>query len=181
MGKSCPPATIRRKGACRWIPFAAHLAIVRAALGGGMDQERHRGLEKMAALPWPAGLLAGLLVFMGIRFGLGSYFANVDSAWLRDLAREAAAGTFNPHAWAALGVCWLGALGSYVGDRHRRQLQDARARLEQSVALRRAELDGGGECPRCGAGMIRRADAKAGQVVWGCSAKAQCEDAAALA
>jgi hypothetical protein len=145
-----------------------------------MGRWRDGGLDRVTVLPWPAGVLAGAFAWFAIRHGLGVYFANVDSAFLRDLAQQAAAGAFAPHAWAALGVCWAGAALSFVGEHRRRARLAAQERLDRDVARRKAALVTRADCPSCGAVRVFRAHRRTGEAFWGCSAFPACEETAPL-
>ena len=87
------------------------------------------GFEILAELPWPVGIVAGVVGFIAIHqvvpwwltkqngplsVGLGAQLANI----------------LAPLAWLLLGLCWMAALASYLHSRRRRRLLDTRDSLD---------------------------------------------------
>lgn len=85
-----------------------------------MRRRGSKGLPWIATVPWPAGLMIGLVGFLVIRYGLG------DS----QLAKA-----FAPFAWAVLLMCWIGALASFIASAKRKQLLDAQTGIESLGAM----------------------------------------------
>lgn len=85
-----------------------------------MKRRGSKGVPWIATLPWPVGLIAGLVGFLFIRYGLGD----------GQLAQA-----FAPFAWAVLAMCWLGALASFIVSAKRKQLLDAQTGLDSLGAM----------------------------------------------
>ncbi|MCZ8318309.1 MAG: restriction endonuclease [Lysobacteraceae bacterium] len=85
-----------------------------------MKRRRSKGVPWIATLPWPVGLIIGLLGFLVIRYGLGD----------GQLAKA-----FSPFAWAVLAMCWVGALASFIARAKRRQLLEAQTGLDSLGAM----------------------------------------------
>lgn len=85
-----------------------------------MTRRRSRGAPWMATLPWPVGLIAGVVGFLMIRFALGD----------GQLAKA-----FSPFAWAVLAMCWIGALASFIASAKRRQLLEAQSGIDSLGAM----------------------------------------------
>ncbi|MEP6898813.1 MAG: restriction endonuclease [Rhodanobacter sp.] len=75
-------------------------------------------------MPWPAGIVLGLIGYIAIRHGIGWYFASINDPVLSGLGKAAAAGIYAPLGWMLLIGCWIAALFSFFGRRSRRQLLD---------------------------------------------------------
>src|SRR5690606_23795662 len=68
--------------------------------GCGMAKKRKEsGLDVIASLPWPAGIIIGLLAFLGIRYGIGAYFSSAGGPLLSGLGEQGFGGMFAPLAW----------------------------------------------------------------------------------
>lgn len=106
-----------------------------------MARRKDGWFEILAGLPWPVGVIAGVLAFLAIRYGLPWYFAQSGGTF----GRAFATGADNSLAWLAwllLAVCWLAAAASYFGRKQRAQLYDSQAadpRLE-ALSWRQFEL-----------------------------------------
>jgi restriction system protein len=100
-----------------------------------MAKRRESGIETVASMPWRAGLVLGLIVFVGIRYGIGWVFASSTNPLLAGLGKAGAAGSFAPVAWILLFGCWLGAVLSFFRQRHRRRLLDAQTGLDSVSAM----------------------------------------------
>ncbi len=74
-----------------------------------MAKRKQGGLDLIASLPWPAGLIVGVLAYAAIRYGLGYYFSASGSQLLSGVGQQASAGAFTPLAWFALAACWAAA------------------------------------------------------------------------
>ncbi|AEQ98715.1 restriction endonuclease [Xanthomonas oryzae pv. oryzicola BLS256] len=87
----------------------------------------------MAALPWPLALVAGLIGYFAVRYGIAWWLSQHGGLLAQGLAQQSDA-LFAPLAWMLLGVCWLAALVSYLGARRRRRFLDTRTSLESLAA-----------------------------------------------
>ncbi|MBB4131778.1 restriction endonuclease [Xanthomonas sp. 3075] len=96
-------------------------------------RKKQGGFDALAALPWPLGLVAGIVAFVGVRYGIGWWFSHQDGMLSQGFAQQAD-GIFAPLAWMLLGICWLAALVSYLGTRRRRRFLETRTTLESLAA-----------------------------------------------
>lgn len=77
-------------------------------------KRRQSGFDALASLPWPVGIVAGVVLFVLIRYGLGAAILSTDNMYLAPMAEPLSNGALAPIAWLALGICWLAALFSAV-------------------------------------------------------------------
>lgn len=98
---------------------------------------RHRGstLDLLASLPWTVGVVAGMALWLAIRYGPSLWFGAHDGEVSEALARGFASGVLDPLAWLVLVACWSAALVSFVGARRRRRLLDVQTGLESFAAM----------------------------------------------
>ncbi len=75
-------------------------------------------------MPWPIGIVLGLLGYLAIRHGVGWYFGSINNPYLSGLGNLAASGVYAPLGWVLLIGCWIAALFSFFGRRSRRTLLD---------------------------------------------------------
>lgn len=97
---------------------------------------RKRGntaFDALAALPWPLGLAVGIAGFLAVRYGLAWWLSQHGGMLAQGIAQHAD-NTLAPLAWIVLIVCWISALFSFLGARHRRRLLDTRTTLESLAA-----------------------------------------------
>lgn len=104
-------------------------------------KRKESGLDVIASLPWPAGVIIGLLAFWGIRYGIGAYFSSTGGPLLVGLGKQASAGMFTPLAWLALAVCWIAAGVSFVNSRKRKRLLDTQTTLDSLRAMTWREFE----------------------------------------
>jgi restriction system protein len=90
-----------------------------------MSKRKRSGLDVLAALPWPAGILAGIVLFIGIRYGLSWFTLASENAFLHRIGENVSLGVTAPLAWVVLGACWLAAGFSFVNARRRRLLLES--------------------------------------------------------
>lgn len=93
-------------------------------------RRKESGLDLIAAMPWPFGVALGLLAYVGIRHGIGWYFSHYGGPLLKGVGEQAANGAHAPLAWAALMLCWIAALVSFLKQRQRKTLLDAQSGLD---------------------------------------------------
>jgi len=107
-----------------------------------MARRRKSNLESMASLPWPVGVMTGLIMYWVIRHGIGFYFSSTGGPMLAGVGQQLGSGVLAPLAWVALIGCWAAALASYVGRRKRAALLDSQQALESvaSVGWREFEM-----------------------------------------
>lgn len=87
-----------------------------------MARRRQSGLDLIAAMPWPVGIVLGVVAHLTIRVGIPAYLSGSDSTLFRAAGQQAASGVFEPLAWLALILCWIAAGASFVRSRHRKNL-----------------------------------------------------------
>lgn len=106
-----------------------------------MGRRKQSGLDHIAAMPWPVGVLLGIVGYLAIRHGIGLYFSSAGGPLLKGLGTQASGGAFAPVAWMVLGICWIGAAASFVKGRNRKQLLDTQRGLDSVAALSWREFE----------------------------------------
>jgi restriction system protein len=81
-------------------------------------------------MPWPIGIVAGLIAYIAIRHGIGWYFGSVNNPYTSGLGKLAASGIYAPLGWILLAGFWIAALASFIGRRSRRQLLDKQTGID---------------------------------------------------
>ncbi|WP_426700274.1 restriction endonuclease [Rhodanobacter sp. Col0626] len=89
-----------------------------------MAKRKQSGIDVVASMPWPVGVLMGLIGYLVIRYGIGAYFTSTHSLYLSGLGKLASEGVYAPLGWVLLVGCWIAALASFLGRRSRRKLLD---------------------------------------------------------
>ena len=100
-----------------------------------MAKRKNGGFELLAAMPWPAPLVLGVIGFVVVRYGIGWAMGTSQNAILAGLGRQLSSSTYAPLAWAVLGICWVAALASYIGAQKRRRLLETQTGLDSIRAL----------------------------------------------
>lgn len=89
-------------------------------------------LDELTVLPWPVGLVVGLLAFLFIKHGIPAWFSRQEGP----LALMFANGNpFTPLAWVVLVACAIASLFSWLNARRKRKLLDTRTGLDSIAAL----------------------------------------------
>lgn len=104
-------------------------------------RKKESGQDVIASMPWPAGIVLGLIAFWAIRYGLGMYFSSNGGPFLKPLGQLLSNGIYTPLAWLALAVCWVGAATSYFKSRHRKTLLDTQTGLDSIAAMSWREFE----------------------------------------
>jgi restriction system protein len=95
-----------------------------------MAKRKQSGIEVVASMPWPLGIVLGLLGYVAIRHGIGWHFGSTDNPYLSGLGKLAATGIYAPLGWILLVGCWLAALASFIGRARRRKLLDSQTGID---------------------------------------------------
>jgi restriction system protein len=75
----------------------------------------------------------GIAGFLAVRYGLAWWLSQHGGMLAQGIARHSDS-ALAPLAWIVLIVCWIAALFSFLGARHRRRLLDTRTTLESLAA-----------------------------------------------
>lgn len=92
-------------------------------------------------MPWPVGIVLGIVAYVAIRHGIGWFLSANGGPLLAGVGNAMAGGIYAPLAWMALAICWLGALGSFIGGRKRRRLLDTQTGLDSLCAMSWREFE----------------------------------------
>jgi len=95
-----------------------------------MGKRKNSGLDVVASMPWPAGIVLGLIGYIVIRHGVGWYFSSINNPVLSGLGKLATSGIYAPLAWMLLIGCWIAALASFIGRARRRKLLDRQTGID---------------------------------------------------
>ncbi|MDR6094428.1 restriction endonuclease [Stenotrophomonas sp. SORGH_AS_0321] len=91
------------------------------------------GFEVLAELPWPVGIVAGVVGFIAIQQVVPWWLTRQNGPLAVGLGAQLA-NILAPLAWLLLGLCWAAALASCLGSRRRRRLLDTRDSLDSLAA-----------------------------------------------
>jgi hypothetical protein len=80
--------------------------------GGVMARRKESGFVLMASLPWPVGIVVGLVGYIGIRYDIGWVLGSSQSPLLEGVGKQAATGIYAPLGWILLLGCLSAALTS---------------------------------------------------------------------
>ncbi len=98
-----------------------------------MGRRKGSGFDTLAAMPWPAGVIAGVAVFIAVRYGVAWWLSDQGGLLAQGFSRQSGL-VFAPLAWLLLGICWMAALLSWLGARRKRRFLDTRTTLESLAA-----------------------------------------------
>lgn len=105
-----------------------------------MARRKEGAIEAIAKMPWPVGIVLGVLAYWAIRYGFGWYFSGSGNPFLHSMGKVAATGIYAPIAWIVMVVCWIGAFGSWLGGRRRKRLLETRTGIDSLRAMSWREL-----------------------------------------
>lgn len=105
-----------------------------------MRRRRRSGLDEVASWPWPVGVLAGLIAFLLVRYGVAAWLSAAGGTLLEPLGRQIG-GALAPLAWILLLGCWLAAGASWLRARQRRTLHDTRKDLDSLADISWREFE----------------------------------------
>jgi len=92
-----------------------------------MARRKESGIDVVASMPWPVGIVLGLMGYIAIRYGVGWYFGAMNNPYWSGLRTLEASGIYAPLDWIVLIGCWIAALASFMGRGRRRRLLDAQS------------------------------------------------------
>ena len=98
-------------------------------------RRKESGLDVIASMPWPAGIVLGLVAFWTIRYGMGLYLSSHGSPILKPVGQLLSGGAYSLLAWVVLALCWVGAAASFFKSRHRKALLDTQTGLDSIAAM----------------------------------------------
>jgi len=90
-------------------------------------------MDALVGMPWPIGVVVGILLFSGVRYAIPWWFSRQDGGLAHGLASSFLQ-ALSPLAWLLLAMCWMAALLSFLGARRRRILLDTCTTLESLAA-----------------------------------------------
>lgn len=107
-----------------------------------MGRRRESGLDAIASMPWPFGLVLGIAAWLGIQYGVAWWFGRGEGPVTQAMAQQFGSGALAPLAWMALALCWIAALFSWLGSRRRHALLEAQTGLESFGAMGWRDFEG---------------------------------------
>ena len=105
-----------------------------------MGRRRKSGLDEVASWPWQMGVLAGIVAFLLIRYGIGAWLSTAGGPLLGPVGQQIG-GITAPFAWIVMLACWLAAAVSWGNARKRRSLHDTRNDLESLADISWREFE----------------------------------------
>jgi|SRR6185437_9432135 len=107
-----------------------------------MARRKQGGFDLIAAMPWPVGIVLGILAYMGVRFGFSLLAAHTSNPIFSRLAATSQnSDGYKILAWMALGVCWITALVSFIGRQKRKRLLETQTGLDSMRAMNWREFE----------------------------------------
>ncbi len=94
-----------------------------------VGKRNESGLDIVAALPWPLGVILGIVAFLGIRYGIGAYLSSAPMGMFRQIGTGFSK-ALTPLSWGGLIVCWVAAAVSFAKRQRRKKLLETRTGLE---------------------------------------------------
>jgi restriction system protein len=99
-----------------------------------MARRKESGLDVVASFPWPVGFALGIILFFGIRYGIGAYLESAPTGMFRQIG-PGVSKALAPFSWIALLGCWLAAGASFVKAQRRKQLLETQTGLDSIAAM----------------------------------------------
>ncbi|MEO8460697.1 MAG: restriction endonuclease [Dokdonella sp.] len=106
-----------------------------------MVRGREKLHEVLAQVPWPIGAALGVVAYLVIRYGFAWYLSEHGGRLGQGFAQQQS-GVIALFGYIALGICWFGALLSFIGRDKRRRLLAAQTGLDSlsDISWRRFEM-----------------------------------------
>lgn len=99
---------------------------------------RRRALDKLAKVPWPVGVVAGIAGFAAVQYVLPAWLSGTSSRVAHALTHGSA---LTALAWIILLACWLHALFSFMAARRRQRFLDARDGIDKLTDQRYPDFE----------------------------------------
>jgi restriction system protein len=64
-----------------------------------MAKRKQGGLEQIAGMPWPVGVVLGIIAFVVVRHGIGWFLTSSSNPILHAMGKPISAGAWAPIAW----------------------------------------------------------------------------------
>lgn len=98
-------------------------------------RRKRSGFEPIASLPWPVGVVLGIVAYAAVRYGISWYLASSNNTFLAPVDKAANGAAAVILAWTLLGICWVAALASYIARRQRGRLLETQTGLDSLRAM----------------------------------------------
>ena len=108
------------------------VALGKPTLGIRMGRGRKNLLDDLAVLPWPMGLVVGVLGFLAIRYGVPAWLSTQAGPFAQAFAQS---DLLAPLAWMVLVACAMASCVSFFNARRKRRLLDTLSGLDSIAAL----------------------------------------------
>lgn len=96
-----------------------------------MTRRKQGGFELIASMPWPVGIVLGILGYVAVRHGIAWYLSAMGGPALAQVGKAAGQGSpFAMLAWTVFGICWFAALCSFIARRRRSRLLETQTGLD---------------------------------------------------
>jgi restriction system protein len=106
-----------------------------------MQRRSREGLfDTLVNLPWQAGVIAGVVGFVAIRWGMPALFA-AGGPIGEGVSKGLASGVLAPLAWVLLAMCWVAAALSLWRSGTRAKLLDTQASLDSIRTLSWSQIE----------------------------------------
>jgi restriction system protein len=74
-----------------------------------MAKRKQSGIDVVASMPWPVGIVLGLIAYIAICHGISWYLGSINNPYTSGLGKLAATGIYAPLGWILLVGCWSAA------------------------------------------------------------------------
>ncbi|MFC5741804.1 restriction endonuclease [Dyella tabacisoli] len=106
-----------------------------------MARRKGSGIDTVASMPWPVGIMLGLIGYIAIRYGIGWALGISTNPYLSGMGKIYSSGVLAPLAWLVLVLCWAAALGSYLKSKRRKSLLETQTGLDSLRAMNWREFE----------------------------------------
>lgn len=110
-------------------------------MGNAMARRREGWFDIIVKLPWPLGILAGILGYVVFRYGIGWFFASSKSPILRGMDSPSTSGIYASLGLFVMIACWAAAGVSFLLSRKRKRLLEAQTGLDSLKAMSWREFE----------------------------------------